>query len=67
MRGVPTGSGKQGKQGQNNGQGKVREFYFGQKLGKSQGFFFILGPKVRVFFSRKIPQFLYNIKNIANP
>ena len=41
---VPTGSGKQGKQGKNNGQGKVREksgnFILGQKSGKSQGILF---------------------------
>ena len=42
---VPTGSGKQGKQGKNNGQGKGRKksgnFILGQKSGKSQGILFL--------------------------
>ena len=36
---VPTGSGKQGKQGKNNGQGKLREFCFGPKVREKSGNF----------------------------
>ena len=46
---VPTGSGKQGK---NNGQGKVREFYFGPKVREKSGNFFILCQKSGYFFPK---------------
>ena len=51
---VPTGSGKQGKQGKKNGQGKVREFYFGPKVREKSGIFFYFRPKVRVFFPESL-------------
>ena len=42
MNRVPTGSGKQGKQGENNGQGKVRAFYFGPKVREKSGNFVLI-------------------------
>ena len=46
--------------GKNNGQGKVREFYFGLKVAEKSWIFLNFRPKVRVFFSR-ITRFLCQI------
>ena len=51
----------------NNGQGKVREFYFGPKVREKSRIFFILGQKSGYFFQNgSMPRFQKILKIYLN-
>ena len=52
LAGFPHGLENRENRAKNNGQGKVREFYFGPKVREKSGNFVILGQKSGYFFSR---------------